>query len=187
MAPFTFRVSELSDEILCERAAGGDTAAFQALIRRHAPLMRAYAIRLTGSRADADDALQETFIKAWEKIHTVQEPEKVKSWLMTLTSRKAIDLVRARKLTVNLDAAANTAQTGMTPEETAIAGSQIVRLGELLKTLPLDQQQVWVMREVGGSSYKEISETLNVSEGTIRGRLARARAALVKGMKGWNE
>lgn len=186
MAPFTREVSHLSDAILCERAATGDSAAFQSLIRRYAPLMRAYAIRLTSSASDADDVLQETFIKAWEKIDTLQNPEKVKSWLMTLTSRKAIDLMRTRKLTVDLDSAANTAHPGTNPEDNAITDSQIVHLSKLLKTLPLEQQQVWVMREIGGSTYKEISETLKISEGTVRGRLARARAALVKGMEGWN-
>ena len=87
---------------------------------------------------------------------------------------------------VDLDSAANTAHPGTNPEDNAITDSQIVHLSELLKTLPLEQQQVWVMREIGGSTYKEISETLKISEGTVRGRLARARAALVKGMEGWN-
>lgn len=186
MAPFVPDVTSFSDTTLCERAASGDTHAFQQLIRRYAPLMRAYAIRLTGSTSDADDVLQETFIKAWEKIDTLNNPDKVKSWLMTLTSRKAIDLIRARKLTVDLDAAVGTIHSGLTPEENAITDSQMIHLSEVLKTLPLEQQQVWVMREVGGSTYKEISDTLKISEATVRGRLARARATLVRGMEGWN-
>jgi len=183
---FSSEASSLSDIILCERASSGDPLAFQMLIRRYAPLMRAYAIRLTGNRQDADDVLQETFIKAWEKIHTLENPESIKSWLMKLTSRKAIDLLRARKLTVELEVAADTVHSGASPEESAITDSQMIHLAGLLKALPLDQQQVWIMREVGGSTYQEISEILKITEATVRGRLARARATLVRGMEGWD-
>lgn len=186
MVLFSSEASSLSDIILCERASSGDPLAFQILIRRYAPLMRAYAIRLTGNRQDADDVLQETFIKAWEKIHTLENPKSIKSWLMKLTSRKAIDLLRARKLTVELEIAADTVHSGASPEESAITDSQMIHLAGLLKALPLDQQQVWIMREVGGSTYQEISEILKITEATVRGRLARARATLVRGMEGWD-
>lgn len=188
MAPFSPESSEHSDAILCERAGDGDAIAFQTLIRRHAPAMRAYAIRLTGSRADADDVLQETFIRAWEKISTVEDPAKAKNWLMTLTTRKAIDHIRRRKDTVELDSieAQSTAESTVDPEQSAITGSQLGALNELLKTLPLEQQQIWAMREIGGFTYKKIAEELSLPEATVRGRLARARATLLKGMASWN-
>ena len=76
--------------------------------------------------------------------------------------------------------------SGASPEESAITDSQMIHLAGLLKALPLDQQQVWIMREVGGSTYQEISEILKITEATVRGRLARARATLVRGMEGWD-
>lgn len=189
MAPYSpdaTQLSDLPDAVLCERASSGDVAAFQSLIRRYAPMMRAYAIRLTGSHSDADDVLQETFIQAWKKIDTVLEPAKVKSWLMTLTSNKSIDLIRSRKPTYDLDSARDSQSRGSNPEDNAITSSQMGELNKLLQKLPQDQRQIWVMREMGGSSYKEIAEALDVPEATVRGRLARARVTLTKGMEGWN-
>ncbi|MFW0155340.1 RNA polymerase sigma factor [Rothia sp. P6271] len=179
------RVAGLSDALLCERSANGDSDAFQALLRRHAPSMRAYAIRLTGSAADADDVLQETFIQAWKKMDTVENPERVKSWLMMLVNRKGIDLIRARKLNADIDNSPEPVAAGATPEQSAITGSQMGALSEVLKTLPVQQRQIWVMRELGGASYKEIAQTLMISESSVRGKLARARIALLDGLEGW--
>ncbi|GGH62196.1 RNA polymerase sigma factor [Rothia aerolata] len=174
-----------SDSLLCDRAGSGDNTAFQILIQRYAPLMRAYAIRLLGGTSDADDVIQETLIKAWKKIDTVQEPSKVKSWLMTLTNRTAIDHIRSRKVTSELDEVLESADNSISPEQNAIQGSQLGALNELLRRLPAEQSQVWTMREVGGFSYKEIAQTLQISEASVRGRLARARGTLIDGMDAW--
>lgn len=185
-APTASTGVELPDALLCARAVAGDQYAFQALIRRHAPAMRSYAIRLTGSTADADDVLQETFIQAWRKLDTLEDAAKVRSWLMTLTSRKAIDLIRTRKPNVPIDAVAETHAKEQTPEQSAITGSEIGALAKALKTLPKQSQEIWVMREVGGSSYQEIAELLDISPASVRGKLARARIKLVQEMEGWD-
>lgn len=176
---------ESRDALLSQRASNGDQAAFHALVRRHAPAMRAYAIRLTGSTSDADDVLQETLIQAWKKLDTLEDPAKVRSWLMTLTSRKAIDLMRTRKPNVSIDAVAESSSPAQTPEQSAITGSQMGALSEALKTLPEQSREIWVMREVGGSSYQEIAELLGISSASVRGKLARARVKLVQEMEGW--
>ncbi|MGY6497511.1 MAG: RNA polymerase sigma factor, partial [Microcella sp.] len=78
-----------SDAVLAQRAADGDTAAFAALVTRHGPYLRAYAIRLTGSPSDADDALQETLIAAWERLDRLENPAAVRAWLSSILTRKA--------------------------------------------------------------------------------------------------
>ena len=87
-APFQHLPLALPDQLLFQRACDGDAPAFQVLVRSYLPAMRAYALKLTGSTADADDALQETLLTAWQKLDTLDDPSKVKSWLMTLTGRK---------------------------------------------------------------------------------------------------
>ncbi len=185
MTPAPPQLHLQSDTLLCERAADGDTAAFQALICRYGPSMRAYAIRLTGSQADADDVLQETLIQAWKKIDTVHNPQRIKSWLMTLVSRKGIDYLRSQKSSSNLDAGPEPPAQGPTPEQSAITGSSLDALSQVLQKLPPQQRQIWVMREIGKASYREIAETLEISEASVRGRLARARLALLEGMEAW--
>lgn len=176
---------ELTDALLSERASNGDQAAFHTLVRRHAPAMRAYAIRLTGSVSDADDVLQETLIQAWKKLETLEDHAKVRSWLMTLTSRKAIDLIRTRKPNVSIDEVAESSSPEQTPEQSALTGSQMGALSEALKTLPHQSREIWVLREIGGSSYQEIAELLGISPASVRGKLARARVKLVQEMESW--
>lgn len=96
-------LQDAGDGILAERAADGDARAFEVLVRRHAPYMRAFAIRLTGSRADADDAVQEALITAWDRLPTLEKPDRVKSWLLQIVSRKSIDRIRARRPADDID------------------------------------------------------------------------------------
>ncbi len=85
------------DALLAGRAADGDTAAFEALARRHGPLMRACARRMTGSHADADDVVQESLVQAWKQLDTLRDGDAVKSWLLRITGSRSIDHVRRRK------------------------------------------------------------------------------------------
>ncbi|WP_237224504.1 RNA polymerase sigma factor [Rothia nasisuis] len=173
-----------TDQLLCQRAIDGDEQAFQILVRRYLPLMRAYALRLTGSTADADDALQETLLQAWQKLDTLQNPSKVKSWLMTLTGRKSIDLIRARAKNLPLEDQQHLPSTEPTPETQALISTDMQKLTQVLKKLPEQQQRIWLMREFGGSSYREIAEALNITTASVRGQLARARVKLLEGMEG---
>ncbi|MFC6352528.1 RNA polymerase sigma factor [Rothia nasimurium] len=173
-----------TDQLLCQRAIDGDQQAFQLLIRRYLPLMRAYALRLTGNGADADDALQETLLQAWKKLDTVQDPSRIKSWLMTLTGRKCFDLIRARPKNLPLEDQPDRPATEPTPEAQAVMSADMQALSQALKTLPERQQHIWLMREFGGSSYQEIAEILNLTTATVRGQLARARAKLLAAMEG---
>lgn len=82
------------DALLAGRAADGDTAAFEALARRHGPVMRASARRLTGSLADADDVVQESLMQAWKQLHTLRDGDAVKGWLLRITGTRSIDDLR---------------------------------------------------------------------------------------------
>ena len=88
-------LSSATDAFLASRAADGDQIAFAVLVRRHAPFLVAFATKLTGSRADADDCVQEALITAWRRLPDLADPEKVRSWLTTIVSRKVTDRMRA--------------------------------------------------------------------------------------------
>lgn len=172
------------DALLAERSAEGDETAFAVLVRRHAPYLRAFALRLTRSAADADDCLQDALITAWEKLPGLSDRSKVRAWLTTIVSRKATDRIRARHPHADI-ADFEVAAEAPGPERQAVASSRLDALRAALDSLADEQRIVWLLKEVGGHSYGEIAEQLGTSPATVRGRLARARAAIVKGMEEW--
>lgn len=176
-------LEEASDALLAQRAADGDEKAFAVLVRRHGSFLVAFATRLTGSRADADDCVQDALITAWQKLPTLEDPARVRSWLVTIVSRKATDRLRARRPVASIDDVEII--TDDSTEQRAEVSSQMDALGRALAELPDEQRIVWLQREVGGLGYDEIARDLGVSAATVRGRLARARATLLERMKDW--
>lgn len=178
------------DALLAGRAADGDTAAFEALARRHGPLMRATARRLTGSLADADDVVQETLVQAWKQMDTLREPAAVKGWLLRILGGRSIDHLRKRRNHVDLDHVESprddSPRTGtQDPENNAVNASRVEALKAALAALPEEQRRCWVLKEFNDQSYEEIALTLNISPASVRGRLARARITLARTMEEW--
>ncbi|ASN22011.1 RNA polymerase sigma factor [Arthrobacter sp. YN] len=178
------------DALLAGRAADGDTAAFEALARRHGPLMRATARRLTGSRADADDVVQETLVQAWKQLDTLREPGAVRGWLLRILGSRSIDHLRKRRHHVDLDDVENQRDDSprtrtQDPENNAVNGSRVEALKAALAALPEEQRRCWVLKEFNDQSYEEIALTLNISPASVRGRLARARITLARTMEEW--
>lgn len=173
------------DRIVAGRASDGDTAAFAVLVRRYAPMMRAYVRRILPGTADVDDVVQEAFITAWEQLPMLEDPGAVKSWLMRIAGRKAIDRIRARRPTVDLTEVEAPAPDRASPERRAEARAGVAALSDALNALPDAQRECWVLRELGGNSYDEIAEELDIPVSTVRGLLARARKALLVRMEQW--
>ncbi|MHA3684191.1 RNA polymerase sigma factor [Leucobacter sp. HY1908] len=175
----------LSDAVLVARAVDGDRCAFAALLRRYAPLMSGYARKLTCSNADADDAVQEAFITAWHALDSLENHASVKSWLMRIVGHKAIDRTRARPTNEPLTEFNAPASRVTQPERHVEVASQLQEVAHALDALPDLQRQAWLLRELAGYSYLEIAGELGVPVSTVRGAIARARSALLRGMGGW--
>jgi len=178
-------LADLGDRVLVDRASDGDGRAFEVIVRRHGPLMRAYAIRLMSSTAEADDVVQEALITAWQQLHTLTDGSAVKSWLMRIVSRKGVDRLRSRRRYDDIDTVEVAAPEASGPESSAQVSSQMDALKKALANLPEQQRESWVLREIGGLSYDEIAEQLSVPVPTVRGRIARARETLTRELEGW--
>lgn len=174
-----------SDELLADRAADGDTRAFAVLARRHGGLMRAYAARVVGPSAQSDDVAQEALITAWQQLPTLQDRAAVRAWLLRITTRKALDAVRAAKPHDDLDGVEVPEPEGRGPEQQVRAASLNEALDRSLRALPGEQGRVWVLRELGGYGYDEIADELGLPVSTVRGMLARARTRLIHDLDGW--
>lgn len=175
----------VADAILAERAIDGDTAAFEVLIRRYGPMMRAYVARVVGSYAEADDVSQEAFYTAWRRLSELRDPAAVKPWLMRIASRLAYTHLRRRPAEVELPDYELPTSESAQPENVVIRNAQLAALSVALDALPDDQRQCWLLREAAELSYDEIAQELGVPKATIRGKLARARASIYAQMEGW--
>ncbi|NKF32034.1 sigma-70 family RNA polymerase sigma factor, partial [Pseudomonas sp. BGM005] len=94
---------QTTDQRWVADAAAGDESAFRELYRAHVRAVYWIAHGLLGSPTDAEDVTQETFVTAWQRFSDLDDPAKVKSWLMRIVSRKAVDRIRALRPTVDID------------------------------------------------------------------------------------
>ena len=184
-ADFDSALADADDRTIAGRAADGDVQAFEVLVRRYGPLMRAYATRVLGSNDERDDVVQESFITAWQQLATLEDPGAVKSWLMRIVSRKSIDRIRARKIHIDIDDYEQEAPATVTPPRIAEARSREAALEAALKTLPEQQRQCWILKEIAEYSYDEIARELDLPLSTVRGLLSRARKNLIRQMEAW--
>lgn len=179
------RLAGADDRIVAGRAIDGDIAAFEVLVRRYTPMMRAYVRRVLGSSSDVDDVVQEAFVVAWQRLSDLEDPAVVKSWLMRIVSRKAMDRVRATRVTIDIDEVEHPPSRAATPDHAVVARAGVEALNDALGELPDEQRQSWVLREIGGFTYEEVAEELGVPVTTVRGLLARARKHIIVRMEEW--
>lgn len=173
------------DRIVAGRAMDGDVESFAVLVRRYTPMMRAYTRRMLNSSADVDDVVQEAFVTAWQRFSELEDPAKVKSWLMRIVGRKAVDRIRALRPVTDIDAIDHAAPSHSSPDEIVEARAGVAALGAALRELPDAQRECWVLREMGGYSYAEIADELDIPAATARGLLARARKYMIVRMEEW--
>ncbi|WP_165313089.1 RNA polymerase sigma factor [Rothia halotolerans] len=176
---------------LVVRAQDGDLASFEGLVERFEGRLFGMAYRMLGNRLDAEDTVQETFIKVWSKLGDLRHPEAFSTWLYRQAANHCQDTLRSRaaQATAPVDAGYMEETLGdarqQDPARQVEAASSMDALAALLQELPQEQRLCWVLRELQGLSYQEISDSLDVTGATVRGRLARARKALAEGMGDW--
>lgn len=171
------------------RAQDGDVAAFEQLLDAYeAPLLR-LAVRMLRDRSEAEDIVQDTFLTVWRRLDTLEDTDRFRTWIYRLTSNACIDVIRRRERqrTAAADPAdfADVVSTAPSLEETAERGAAVRHLERVLTTLPAEQRLAWLLYEVHGQSYAEIAQVMDSTEGSVRGRIHRARATIVRGMEGW--
>lgn len=173
---------ERSDGTLVLQARDGDQAAYGELVRRYERKIHRHLLNLTGSRDEALELAQDVFLKAWEALPQWQPGTQVQPWLYRIASNLAYDLLRRRKVVgfeaMEDDVEFASGEAG--PERRLHAKQSIARLQAELDRLPADLKQILLLREVEGLRYDEISEALDIHEGTVKSRLARARAVLAE-------
>lgn len=172
-------------EELIQAAAGGSQEAFRALLEAHQKQVFNLCLRMVGNPEDAADLSQEAFIRAWKGLPFFQQDCAFSTWLYRLTSNVCIDFLRSRKhrdaVSITfLDESEDACQWDLPdpaqgPEEQAIAGEDRESVISALNDLDAEYRQALTLRAVNGLSYSEISQVLDISEGTVKSRISRAR------------
>lgn len=160
------------DAALVDRIAAGDGRAFDALMRRHDAVLRRAILRITRNAADADDVRQETALKVWQHLHTLDDRTRVRAWILRIAAREALRLLASRRQ-----------DSELTDDVALVAGPdrQVERfdlqdaLAVVLDAMPAQQAQCWLLRELGGFSYREIAAQTGASETVVRSSLVASR------------
>jgi RNA polymerase sigma-70 factor (ECF subfamily) len=174
----------VDDAILVQAAQDGDLDAFEAIVRRHQPAVYRIAKRLLGSSADAQDATQDTFVRAWRALHKFRAQSAVSTWLYRIVTRRCLDLIAARRPVENLDKLE--LETGEAdPGKTVEQRQRLAAVTRAIAALPGEQRAVLVLREFEGLSYEELTDVLGISLPAVKGRIHRARLAVISQTAMW--
>ncbi len=172
------RNSHVDDADLATRAAGGDGDAFGELVARHAPAVRRVARAALQNEADADDAAQEAFLKAWQHLDRYDPSRPFGPWLMRIVVNAAADLRRRRRVRQGDELPESLAGGGASPAQDTERAILRARLDQALKTLPERQRIAVTMFDAEGYSHADIAEALEIPEGTVRSDVFHGRRAL---------
>jgi RNA polymerase sigma-70 factor (ECF subfamily) len=171
------------ETLIIRRAQAGDQRAFGWLVQRYQSPVYNLCYRMLGTPDEAQDAAQETFLRAYSKLKTFEDGRKFSSWLLSIGSHHCIDVLRRRRFAwVDIDEMAGVLpdRHEEQPEAAALRTESEAMIQRLLKTLPPDYRTVVVLYYWHQLSYEEIGQMLNISEPAIKSRLHRARKALAE-------
>ncbi len=177
-------MSDAGDDRLARRAAKGDQKAFAAIYERFQADLYRFSLAIVGNPQDAQDALQNTMVKALRALPGEQRKVKLKPWLYRIARNESIELIRRRRETTELDEglAAGSEGTAATVETRERLRGLLADLAEL----PERQRAALVMRELGGLDFDGIGAALETSPAAARQALYEARLGL-REMEGGRE
>ncbi len=175
---------EITD--LLGRVALRDRAAFKTLYDRTSAKLFGVTLRILTNRSEAEDALQEVFVKVWQRAEGYRpDAASPMTWLITIARNHAIDKVRARRPGhKDLDEAFDIQDAGMSPEQSAINTDEGNRIDSCMETLKPERAEAVRRVYVEGESYNELADRLNVPLNTVRTWLRRSLLALRECLEG---
>jgi RNA polymerase sigma-70 factor, ECF subfamily len=181
----------LSDSRLVERVRAGDAAAFELIMRRHNRRLFRLARSVLRNAAEAEDVVQETYVRAFAKLDDFKGPDGFPAWLARIAYNEALGRARGAERVVSLhdyvsdgdgdgDARHLETMTSPHPDPERLTGYGELRrmLEDAIDALPDDFRAVFVLRAVEGMSVAETAAALSIPPETVKTRLHRARRRL---------
>ena len=186
-------MEEREDARLVALAREGDSQAFGGLVARHERALLAVASAYFASLADAEDAVQEAFLKAFRSLDQLEDDRRFAGWLSRITVHTCVDTLRKRGDAISLAAFSTSvrclprvgeAQPGPTTRVRQIEQADLLKAA--IGRLPEDQRVVLMLRYTEDMSYEQMAGYLDVPPSTVRGRLHHAKLALKQALKGFD-
>ena len=159
-----------------------DAAAFEKAVEGEEKSVYLTCLSMLGKREDAQDAMQETMLRAYRSFSDFREQAQVRTWLHRIAVNACIDLIRKRKNVVSLDALRDEGfDVGDERQSSYLKLEESERkrlVNEGLSQLPEEMRAMIVLRDVRGLSYEEVAAVLDLPLGTVKSRISRARNKL---------
>lgn len=174
----------MADEAqLIDRALQGERSAFTELVHVNQDRLFASMLQVTGSPDEAEEVVQEAFIRAFMKLDTFQRNSQFFTWLYRIAFNSALTRRRRRRARVSLDHYRETnglevVDDGDGVDEPMLRRERVQMVRLAMEKLTDEHRSILVLREMEGHSYELIAEILEISIGTVRSRLSRARRQL---------
>ena len=178
-------MSEVGREVDAEdvdRAQAGDTVAFAELVRRHQDRVFRFILRMLDAREEALELTQDVFVKAWQGLPGWRPEARFSTWLLQIARNAALDQLRRRQRVqfAPMEEGMDVVDATPGPEARYASRQQQAQLERALGRVAPEHREILLLREVEGLGYAELAKVLGVAEGTVKSRLARARAALLE-------
>ena len=170
----------MDDATAVARARAGDSDAFRLLVERHSRALFKLGYRMTGNEQDAEDVVQEAFLKAYRSLDQFEDRAQVGSWLYRIAANCAFDVLRkrqrrdSRQESLDEENAPEPHSEGPGPERLAIGGDVRRRLEAALETMSPRERAAFVLRHFEGRSVKEIEVALGIDTTSVKQSVCRA-------------
>lgn len=159
-----------------------EASLFEEMVTAHLDSLYRTALRLTGRAQDAEDLVQETYLRAWRSLHTYRPGTNPKAWLFRILHNAHIDRYRASTRAVQtvdeLEGQDPAFVVHDTPESQVLAGVMDAEVRQALMALPEVFRTCLILADLEGFSYQEIADILGIPRGTVMSRLFRGRRAM---------
>jgi RNA polymerase sigma-70 factor (ECF subfamily) len=187
-APSSLR--RLADEELMQLAGENDAAAFEVVFERHVDAAYALSRRMCGTRALADDVVQEAFLSIWRSAARFDPARgSVRTWTLGVVHHRAIDVLRRAGVHERRRASDEGIEEKLeAPDRTdsaALRSSNAKSIRDALRELPLEQREVIELAYFGGFTHAEIAEITDTPAGTVKGRMRLGLHKLRGALLGW--
>lgn len=182
----------VSDWELIELFKKGKEEAFEEIVRRYQKKVYNTTYRIMGNPEDASDLAQEAFIRIYRSLRNFQGKSSFSTWLFTVTTNVCRDELRKRQRRLKVQSLSEPlefedgnvereiADESMAPEVISLHRELTDEIQAVIETLPDEQKEAIVLRELQGFSYEEIAEITGVSLGTVKSRISRGRQNMKK-------
>lgn len=172
-----------SEPEIIRSAIKGNSASFRQLVHSHQGRLFRAMVQVTGSAEEAEDVVQEAFVRAFLKLHTFQQNSQFFTWLFRIAFNLVLSQRRSRRVDFSVEAmreqnGAEPVDPGESPESRLVRNEKVAFIQEALQHLSENHRAILILREMDDCSYEQISAVLEISIGTVRSRLSRARTQL---------